>query len=300
MDWSIIAIILQLIFLEGILSIDNAAVLGAMVSVLPDDKGIPWPRSLLKLGKILNPVLGKERMAALRVGILGAYLGRGIMLVLASFVVRNPWLRLVGAFYLIRLAFENLAIAEEGEEERQEREARARGFWIIVLNVELADLAFSLDNVVAAVSLSNKLWVVMVGVAIGILTMRFAAGLFSYAVLREPVLKPAAYVLVLNIGIQLILEDIMGVEIADLTRFMLSVSIILLALIYAHFKPLHALRPVLLWLALGMDRLNEVINWLLIPLVALLRLLFRPVRWVYARFFASRLHLAKKSKVEIK
>ena len=37
-----------------------------------------------------------------------------------------------------------------------------------------------LDNVIAAVSLSDKIWVVMIGVAIGILTMRFAAGIFSY------------------------------------------------------------------------------------------------------------------------
>src|SRR5512136_1049009 len=140
MDWTIFGIILQLIFLEGILSIDNAAVLGAMVSVLPDNVGIDWPGSLQRLGKALNPLLGKQRTAALRVGILGAYVGRGLMLVLASFVIRNPWLRLIGALYLIRLAFENLAIAEEGEEERQEREVRARNFWIIVLNVELADL----------------------------------------------------------------------------------------------------------------------------------------------------------------
>ena len=41
--WPVIAIVLQLIFLEGILSIDNAAVLGLLVPPLPDDKGIPWP-----------------------------------------------------------------------------------------------------------------------------------------------------------------------------------------------------------------------------------------------------------------
>lgn len=39
-----VLIVLQLIFLEGILSIDNAAVLGAMVAPLPDDQPIPWPR----------------------------------------------------------------------------------------------------------------------------------------------------------------------------------------------------------------------------------------------------------------
>ena len=41
-----VTIIIQLIFLEGILSIDNAAVLGALVVVLPVDKLVPFPRSL--------------------------------------------------------------------------------------------------------------------------------------------------------------------------------------------------------------------------------------------------------------
>ena len=36
--WPVVIIILQLIFLEGILSIDNAAVIGALVSPLPDDE----------------------------------------------------------------------------------------------------------------------------------------------------------------------------------------------------------------------------------------------------------------------
>ena len=47
---SVFLIVLQLIFLEGILSIDNAAVLGALVSPLPDDQAIPWPAALQTLG----------------------------------------------------------------------------------------------------------------------------------------------------------------------------------------------------------------------------------------------------------
>ncbi len=38
MDFSIIFIIIQLILLEGLLSIDNAAVLGTLVSKLPKDE----------------------------------------------------------------------------------------------------------------------------------------------------------------------------------------------------------------------------------------------------------------------
>ena len=94
MDWSIIIIILQLIFLEGILSIDNAAVLGAMVTPLPSDKAIPWPEGMGRFAHYLDPLLGNQRMAALRVGLLGAYLGRGLMLVLVSLVIHNPWIKL--------------------------------------------------------------------------------------------------------------------------------------------------------------------------------------------------------------
>ena len=43
--WPVVIIVLQLIFLEGILSIDNAAVIGALVSPLPDDQRVSWPRS---------------------------------------------------------------------------------------------------------------------------------------------------------------------------------------------------------------------------------------------------------------
>src|SRR5258708_3395469 len=106
--WPVIVIVLQLIFLEGILSIDNAAVLGALVSPLPDDQDVLWPRLLRRFGRALQPLLGRQRTAALRVGLLGAYVGRGAMLFLASFLIHNSWIKLVGAAYLIRLAFDEL------------------------------------------------------------------------------------------------------------------------------------------------------------------------------------------------
>jgi predicted tellurium resistance membrane protein TerC len=119
--WPVIAIVLQLIFLEGILSIDNAAVLGLLVSPLPDDKGIPWPVWLKNAGRSIEPLLGHQRIAALRVGLLGAYVGRGTMLFLTSLLINNPWIRLVGAAYLIRLAFDELGDLTPDEETKEER-----------------------------------------------------------------------------------------------------------------------------------------------------------------------------------
>lgn len=275
MDWAFVVIIIQLIFLEGILSIDNAAVLGAMVLPLSDKEPIPWPKALHKFAPALDKLLGSQRGAALKVGLIGAYAGRGIMLVLASVIVANPWLKLIGAAYLIKLALDDLSAhgyAGGGNEET--KPIQIRSFWMTVLSVELMDLAFSLDNVVAAVSLSDKLWVVMLGVGIGIIMMRFAAGVFSVIVKKEPILKTAAYILVLNIGVELLLEDLAHIEIGDWTRFGISAATILLSLAYAHIPLLRKIRPVLIWLSQGFSIINNLISWVLAPISGLFNLFF--------------------------
>jgi tellurite resistance protein TerC len=274
MDLSIIVIVLQLIFLEGILSIDNAAILGAMVNPLPADEPIPWPKRLMRFGHSMNKLLGPQRGAALRVGLIGAYVGRGLMLLAASYIIQNPWLKLVGAAYLIKLALDDLsARGYTGmEEEVDSNPVKQKTFWATVLAVELMDLAFSLDNVVAAVSLSDKLWVVMLGVAIGIVLMRFAAGIFSTIVQKAPILKTAAYILVLNIGIELLIEDLAHVTIGDWTRFSISIGTILLALAYERFKFMKVFRPLLIWLSQGFAIVNALITWAFAPVKGLLGL----------------------------
>jgi tellurite resistance protein TerC len=285
MDWSILAIIVQLIFLEGILSIDNAAILGALVAPLPSDQKIYWPRSLAALGRLLDPLLGPQRIAALRVGLLGAYAGRGMMLLIASFIIQNQWLKLIGAAYLIRLALDDLGSAGAGTEDEEggHSDLKKRTFWATVVTVELMDLAFSLDNVIAAVSLSDKLWVVALGVAIGILAMRYAAGIFSYLVEREPILQKAAYILILNIGVELMLEDLAHLEISDWLKFGISISTLLLAIAYDHIPALKVFRPVLIWLSRGFGIINELVSWLLIPLQAILKLCWSLIQMIWMR-----------------
>jgi len=275
-DLHFIYIFVMVIFLEGILSIDNAAVLGAMVSGLPVQDPVPWPAPLRFLAKPIHRIFGGQQSAALKVGLLGAYVGRGLMLVLANLVIQNPWLKLIGAIYLIKLGFENLGQAEPGEEVRVEEERIVhRGFWHVVVSVELADLAFSLDNVVAVVGHSSELWLAMFGVFVGILTMRFAAGIFTWMILKEPILKIAAYIVVFNIGCELLLSEFFGIEVDALTKFMISAGTLILAVVYAHVTPLHVLRPIFVWLGEGMSDTNELIDWAIRPIVGLVRFLFR-------------------------
>lgn len=280
MDWSIVFIIVQLIFLESILSIDNAAVLGAMAAPLPADKPIPWPPALQWLAASSQHWLGNQREAALKVGLLGAYIGRFLMLLAAAFIVQNLWLRLLGAIYLVYLAVEHIAhldhdaaIEEEIVHATSDQPRRLRrdvGFWSTVFFIELADLAFSLDNVVAAITLSDHLWIIALGVGLGIIAMRFAATIFARLILWEPALQTAAYLLVLSLGIELLLKEIFHFHIGEATQFIISVAILILSVVIARspLRDLQGLWNGLIVLFKAIYFPFGVITWLLHALAA--------------------------------
>lgn len=280
--WTAAVIVLQLIYLEGVLSIDNAAVLGAMVSPLPRAEPIPWPGVLRALQGPMHRLLGPQQGAALRAGLLGAYLGRGAMLFVAEHVVQNTWLLLLGGGYLIFLAFSHFAAEEEAEHGGAgvAVAAGARSFWVVVLNVELADLAFSLDNVVAAVALSRVMWVVFTGVFLGILTMRFAAAIFTRLIDREPILEEAAYLLVLAIGLELFAEELWGAHISHGLKFVISLGIIASTMLYARLVWLQAIGQRLLW-----------VRRVMAALTAVARTLYAPVGWAMRRT----LHVSRRA-----
>jgi tellurite resistance protein TerC len=298
----VLLIVLQLIYLEGILSIDNAAVLGAMVSALPKDDPIPWPPYLRFLQHPVHRLLGGQRLAALKVGLLGAYIGRGSMLFIASWVVQNRWLLLLGGLYLIKLAADHLGDIGPGTAEQDvERVAGeplrrgGRSFWNVVVAVELADLAFSLDNVVAAVALSREMWVVFTGVALGIVTMRFAAGIFVWMIQRYPILEAAAYLLVLNIGVELLLEDLWHIKLDDVQKFVVSAGTLVLTLAYGRSPALQRAGRYFTWLKYVLGFISLLFLWALKPLSWLFSG-FVALSRVLALFFGTRIRLGRNAR----
>jgi tellurite resistance protein TerC len=239
LSFSFLTIILQLVFLECILSIDNAAIMGAMVAHLPNDQPTPWPARLRRALGWIDRLLGPQREAALKVGLFGAYAGRIVMLALASLIIERPWVQVLGALYLLYLAISHFVEGyQSGRENAQQRQARLRrkGFWSVVLALNLADMAFSLDNVVAAVALSKELWIVIVGVGIGILIIRFGATIFSRLMEWEPALEHAAYLLLVAIGVEILLEQWLHFEIHYLVKFVISMSILALTVLGARAR----------------------------------------------------------------
>ncbi|MCW1913275.1 DUF475 domain-containing protein [Luteolibacter sp. GHJ8] len=198
-------VIFILIIIEGVLSVDNAAVLATMV---------------MKLSK-------EQQGKALRYGIFGAYFFRGLCLILVAWLMSIWWLEPIGGLYLLYLAWKHFAkhesveqigeehVAAEGNWLYRQTMGRLGPFWATVVAVEVMDLAFSLDNVFAAVAFTkNKeqfpppsdMIIVCIGVFIGILAMRFAAQGFVKLMHRYPFLENCAFAVIGILGVKLLLS----------------------------------------------------------------------------------------------
>jgi hypothetical protein len=70
----------------------------------------------------------------------------------------------------------------------------------------MTDLAFSLDSVTTAIALSRDVWVVLLGGTIGVITLRFMAGLFIRWLEEFEHLEDAGFVTVAIVGLRLLIR----------------------------------------------------------------------------------------------
>jgi YkoY family integral membrane protein len=226
-DFFLIAL---LVILEGVLSIDNALVLGLLAKRLP---------------KV-------QQQRALTYGLIGAFLFRFIAIATAALLLRWRWVKLLGGGYLLWVALKHLISQGRKREEhvalgpdkvptiidattrgeltpdQRDRELRIRsaipipsvkraGFWSTVVAIELTDIAFAIDSILAAMALVGaapaghsgphpKLWVVVTGGMLGVILMRFAAVLFIKLLDKFPRFEISAYLLVTLIGLKLVVD----------------------------------------------------------------------------------------------
>lgn len=181
---STIILILFLIFMEGMLSLDNALVLAVLVKPLPEGM----------------------RKRALTYGIGGAFLFRTLSLFLLTKIMKLPYVKLIGGAYLVFLAAKYFL--GKGEEHSEEAgHGRPFSFWRTVLMVELMDIVFSIDSILTAVSISHVYWIILTGGIIGIIMMRFVSQGFVWMLERYPGLEKTAYLLIAIIGVKLAMEN---------------------------------------------------------------------------------------------
>ncbi len=188
-----LAIVGNLIIIESLLSVDNAAVLATMVMDLPN----------------------QQRQKALKYGIIGAYVFRGLALLFASFLIRFWFLKPLGGLYLLYLVYQWWKGKQTESEEDDAIDKKSNwlykitvgamgNFWATVCLVELMDMAFSIDNVFAAVAFSKNIILIWIGVFIGILAMRFVAQRFVRLMEKYPFLETAAFIVIGILGLKLL------------------------------------------------------------------------------------------------
>jgi len=189
------AIIGNLILIESLLSVDNAAVLATMVMDLEP----------------------KQRKKALRYGILGAYIFRGLAMIFAAFLITIWWLKPLGGLYLLYLVYDWYKGRQTETKEDDFIDKKSNwlyritvgslgNFWATVVLVELMDMAFSIDNVFAAVAFTPNIILICAGVFVGILAMRFVAQAFVKLMEKYVFLEICAFVVIGILGIKLTLS----------------------------------------------------------------------------------------------
>jgi len=181
-----------LVALEGLLSADNAMVLAVLVLGLPK----------------------KQQRKALRYGIIGAFTFRTIATLLAVYLIRLGWVKLVGALYLMYLVVRHFGGGQTAEERRSAPPAQPwmgmSAFWATVLKVELTDIVFAIDSILVAVAMSPKTWVILTGGILGIVMMRLVIGQLLALVERYPLLVDGAFVIIAWVGFKLLVEYLHG------------------------------------------------------------------------------------------
>jgi YkoY family integral membrane protein len=227
---SVLGIIVTLVVMEGLLSADNALVLAIMVRKLPDES---------------------QRKKALFAGMWGAVLARAFFVFIGTWLVHFWPIQILGALYLGYMVYGHVRQGETEDEDGDgqldkfqntvfHKVLRKVGinlslFWSVIISVEVMDVAFSSDSILAALALSNQFWVLLIGGALGIAMMRGVAGVFLKLIAKVPEFEHTAFILIGLIALRMFLGaahhlfalfgwQIDPIEVSDVTFFAVLVA----------------------------------------------------------------------------
>jgi YkoY family integral membrane protein len=209
-----------LVLLEGLLSADNALVLAVMI---------------LGLAR-------RDQQKALRYGLVGAFAFRILATLLATYLIRIEWVKLLGGLYLLYLSYTHFFRSGGAEKRSKPTPARAwmgmSALWATVVKVELVNIAFSVDSILVAVAMSKKTWVVLTGGLLGIIAIRVVIGTLLTIVRKYPALVDGAFIIIAWVGLKLLIEYASALgwidfEVPKALSFALIVLIFLISYAYA-------------------------------------------------------------------
>lgn len=174
-----------LVALEAVLSADNAIALAAIA------QGLKTP---------------EQQRTALNIGLIAAYVLRITLIFTATWIINFWQVELLGALYLLWLVFRYFMSDEDDKNHHHSLEFKS--LWQAIPMIAITDLAFSLDSVTTAIAVAEDIWLIVIGGTIGVVTLRFLAGLFIRWLEEFTNLEDAGFVTVGFVGVRLLLKAV--------------------------------------------------------------------------------------------
>lgn len=199
-----ITTILSIAVLELMLSVDNAIVNASLAEELPK----------------------KLQKKAIYIGIALGALFRFLCLFVATIIIENPVIKITGALYLLWLAYSHFFRSKKEEYELK----RHPHFRLVIAQIALADLVFSIDNIVGAIGISSNYSYVAFGVFIGITTMIFVTPLMLRLMNTFPSLIKTAYGIIAYIGLAILFEAATHTHIPEYITFTFIVTAMIITM----------------------------------------------------------------------
>ncbi len=194
--------LLALIILEIVLGIDNLVLLSILTEKLPPE----------------------QRKSARRLGLTFAWVTRLILLAGAVWIVklvkplftigelsfswRDLFLLAGGAFLITKATQEIHHEVDVDTELVHTKGQKHVGFLIVVLQVAIMDIIFSLDSVLTAIGLTDVFWIMALAITIAILVMIFAAEFVAHFIENNPTIKMLALSFLILIGMVLVADGL--------------------------------------------------------------------------------------------
>jgi predicted tellurium resistance membrane protein TerC len=189
---------LTLALLEIVLGIDNIIFLSILVDRLPASQrksarflGLAFAM-LTRIGLLFSITW----LATLTTPLFTVF-GMGIS-------GRDLILMAGGLFLVVKSAMEIRDMLEGRHAER--KPGLMNSFWLIILQIGIVDIVFSLDTVFTAVGLANRIEVMVAAIVVSVLAMMVVASAVSAFIDRYPTIKVLALAFLVLVGVALIAE----------------------------------------------------------------------------------------------
>jgi YjbE family integral membrane protein len=150
----------------------------------------------------------RQRKRAIGIGISGAILLRVIFAVITVSLLDVPGLVLIGGLMLAWVCWKmwrELRANQEAIEHHLKRENKT--LWQAVVQITIADVSMSLDNVLAVAGAAREhIWVMAIGLILSIVMMAVAANFIVGLLKRWPVLNYIGLALIVYVSARMIFD----------------------------------------------------------------------------------------------